>query len=235
MIAQRVIRLGSRLMLRRHAQLEILDAHHIPHDGACLLVARHYHHLLDGCAIYTATDRPLHLLVGLDWTGTGRLRWVMETLCCMSEWPVVLRPDALERENATPERRADARRLLRDATRSTAALLARGEAVLMFPEGFPVIDPHAGVARANPDSLLPFEQGMARLLSIAERRLDHPIPVIPIGFAYQDDGEGRWNITMRCGDAIRRSLDESLSQFEARVELHVRQLSGVTPPASHAD
>lgn len=42
-------------------------AEHIPSKGPALLVARHYHHLYDGLALYASVPRCLHILVTLDW------------------------------------------------------------------------------------------------------------------------------------------------------------------------
>lgn len=40
---------------------------HIPARGPALIVARHYHHLFDGLAMFAAISRPFYIVVALDW------------------------------------------------------------------------------------------------------------------------------------------------------------------------
>ncbi|HYH11574.1 MAG TPA: 1-acyl-sn-glycerol-3-phosphate acyltransferase, partial [Thermomicrobiales bacterium] len=224
-----VLRRGGRAVLSRQAVLDITGAEHIPREGPCVVVARHYHHLLDGCALYQATSRPLHILVGLDWTGSGLTRRGMETLCRMVDWPIVLRNDALEREGASASRRSEARRLLLEAMRQSIDLLAAGELVVMFPEGYPVVDPHAASPRAHPDGLLPFQPGVTRLVAQVERRLGHPVPIVPVGFRYRERERGRWEIEMRIGSPIYR--DGNICSDDGllwHLEEVVSELSGIS-------
>jgi 1-acyl-sn-glycerol-3-phosphate acyltransferase len=225
-IGQRVLRRGAAFVLGREAKLQVTGAEHIPGSGPCVLVARHYHHLLDGCALYQATDRPLHILVGLDWTGGGMLRSVMVGLSRMVHWPIVLRSDALDRQSASAGRRAEARRLLREATRDSMALLEAGEVLVIFPEGYPVIDPHEDHPRANTHGILPFQPGVARLAGIARRLLHHEVPLVPVGLAYSRTND-RWDIRMRIGPPV--SLEGNIPETDllALLECHVADLSGI--------
>ncbi|MDQ4044213.1 MAG: 1-acyl-sn-glycerol-3-phosphate acyltransferase [Chloroflexota bacterium] len=230
-IGQQVLRRGGRIILDRQATIDISGTEYIPSSGPCVLVARHYHNLLDGCALYAATGPPLQLLVGLDWAGTGLLRHVMERLSHTVAWPVILRLDALDREAATPERRSEARRLLREATRESVDLLAAGKVVVMFPEGYPVVDPHAKAQRANPEGMLPFQPGVVRLVRIAERRLGREISLVPVGFAYERRDGGRWEIAMCIGTPLSREGLESDTALLRALERQVAELSGITVSA----
>jgi 1-acyl-sn-glycerol-3-phosphate acyltransferase len=225
-IGQQVLRRGAAIVLDRQAKLHVTGTQHIPGSGPCVLVARHYHHLLDGCALYQATDRSLHILVGLDWAGTGMLRSVMEGLSRMVHWPIVLRPDALDRQSAPAGRRAEGRRLLREATRHSLALLEAGHVLVIFPEGYPVVDPHADGPRASMNGLLPFQPGVARLVSIAAQRLNREVPIVPVGFTYSRESS-RWDITMRIGPAVL--LDGNLRHADllTLLECRVADLSGI--------
>jgi 1-acyl-sn-glycerol-3-phosphate acyltransferase len=226
-IGQQVLRRGGKMILSRQATLRVLGREHIPAHGPCVIVARHFHHLLDGCALYSATSRPLHILVGLDWAGGGVTRRGMELLCRMVDWPIVLRTDALDREGATPARREEARRLMREATHTSIELLGAGEVLVMFPEGYPVVDPHADTHRALPDGMLPFQTGAVRLVGMAERRLERTIPIVPVGFRYETGEDGRWTIDMEVGSPIVRSEAPSDDALLRRLETTVRELSGL--------
>lgn len=203
-ISQAVMRAGAKRILRRGAELIITGREHIPATGACLLVAHHYHHLLDGCAFYAATDRTVHILVGLDWAGSGFSRRGMDILCSMAGWPVILRPNALDRARASTNRRAEAQRLMRRALRSLIDLLGAGEIVVVFPEGYPVVDPHGSPKQETGETFLPFEPGVVRLARMAEAR-GIAVPLVPVGFTYDRDKGGRWRIGMTIGAPIRRS------------------------------
>ncbi len=223
-ISQAVLRAGGKRVLAREAGLTITDREHIPSIGPCVLVAHHYHHLLDGCALYMATERPLHVLVGLDWAGSGRKRRSMEALCRMAGWPVITRPDALEQAQASTEQRTEARRLMRQAMRSSVELLADGQIVVVFPEGYPVIDPHESAKQASGDTFLPFEPGVVRLVRMAEMS-GRLIPMIPIGFVYERAHDGRWRITMHIGEPIQRADFANDNACLAALEETVHKLS----------
>jgi len=232
-IGQQILRRGGRAVLSRQATLKITGREHIPQTGPCLIVARHYHNLLDGCALYQATDRPLHILVGLDWAGTGLVRRGMELLCRMVDWPLMMRPDAVERAGVAASQRAEMRRLLLEATRRSVDLLEAGDLLVVFPEGYPVVDPHASTPRERPDGLLPFQQGVVRLASLAERRIGQAVPLVPVGYQYQPLNGGRWAIDMRIGPPVLREAEETDDTLRRRLEHLVGQLSGV--PGSRDD
>ena len=105
------------------------------------------------------------------------------------------------------------------------ALLGEGRIVLVFPEGYPNIDP-AYTPKSGEDAWLPFQPGVARLASMASSG-GAPIPVIPVGFHYQQGHE--WDVTMRFGPPLTipdRACEQAvLLGLEARV----RALSA--PPA----
>lgn len=224
-ISQAVLRAGGRRVLARDAAFAIEGAEWIPARGPCLLVVHHYHHLLDGCALYAATSRPLHVLVGLDWAGKGRKRRVMEALCRMAGWPVILRPDALRHD---PGRELEVRRRMRQATREAVDLLRAGQAVVVFPEGYPVIDPHGSPKAETGERFLPFAPGVVRLAAMAERAGAGSVPLVPIGLDYQREGEGRWAITLRVGTPMSRSEAGDDALLLATLETVVRELSGHT-------
>ncbi len=87
---------GSQALLRHHATCSVEGVEHIPLTGPTLIVAHHYHHLLDGCALLNSVPRRLHILIAPDWIDKRWLRVLMEFACRLVEWPIVLRADRLE-------------------------------------------------------------------------------------------------------------------------------------------
>ena len=218
-IGRRAITAVCRRSLRREATPTVEGVERVPATGPTLLVARHVHHLFDGCVLWTTLPRPLRILVAADWATGGPTRAVLEWACRTMGWPTVLRRDA----PSGPAARAASQRL-RQATKETVALLRAGEMVLVFPEGYPVVDPNPAPPRGL-DEMLPFRPGFARLAALAERDGRTRVAVVPIGFDY--DGGPPWTIRMRFGAPLHLAGGERPERFAARVEGEVRRLSGL--------
>lgn len=185
----------------------------VPARGPVLLVARHFHHLLDGSVLVRRVPRPIHIVVGLDWTADAAQRRWMERACRAAEYPIVLRPATLGERPAYA--RSELVRYTRSALRQTAELLRAGRVVLVFPEGYPNIDP--AFARKNgDDAFLPFADGYRRMIAQAERAGSERVALVPVGFHYTRGP--RWSILARIGPRCEGAPPE-------RVEAIVRELS----------
>ena len=66
-MAGQTMRLGARALAAGRVEMAATGLEYIPTDGPVLLVARHYHHLLDGVVLLVSIPRPVHILVTLDW------------------------------------------------------------------------------------------------------------------------------------------------------------------------
>jgi 1-acyl-sn-glycerol-3-phosphate acyltransferase len=176
------------------SSVRIEGLENIPATGPVMLVARHFHHLLDAAVLERNVPRPLHIVVGLDWTADAKQRAWMERACHAAHYPIVLRPATLG------ERGGFAREELLHYTRTglaeTSALLRAGRVVLVFPEGYPNIDP-AFARKTNDEAFLPFAPGYLRMIAWAERDATTRVAVIPVGFHYTRGP--RWSIVARIG------------------------------------
>lgn len=176
-------------------ELKCVGVEHVPLEGPVILAARHYHHLYDGVGLTAQIERPLHILVALDWINRRSTRAMMEALSRYAEWPVTLRSEAFgeiaeTRAPLKPSAYApnDVLPYQQRAHRQCLQLLSDGRAVVIFPEGYPAIDPHTSRgARTTP--LAPFKPGFARLAISASRRSGVPTKVVPVGIQ-ADDGSG---------------------------------------------
>lgn len=228
-ISWRVLRRGGRMVLSRQGRVRVEGIEHVPASGPVMIAARHYHHLLDGCALITAIDRPLHVVVGLDWIEGAMARRAMDALCRTARWPIVLRPDDARVTANTPrrtdvERDRDRRVALRMSARDVTSLLAEGRVVVVFPEGYPNIDP--SFTPKTGDAFLPFQPGFVRYARIAGRSGAGTVPIVPAGFAYERDaGSARWRVTLRFGRAIDLRAGAPDSDIVDEVERAVRTLS----------
>jgi len=201
----------------------------VPQEGPVLLVARHYHHLYDGVALYQTLPRELHFLVTLDWAQSRWIRYCMEAVTRLAEWPVVLRPDALTSgaDGVRPQkdsvfRESDIAAYQRRALRDAVQLLVDGKVLLIFPEGYPNIDPNYTPKKTR-DEFLPFNAGFAVIAGAAAKALGRHIPIVPVGLSYVE-GE-RWLAQVNFGRAFYAGDFPSRKQFVTRVEQEVQALS----------
>jgi putative membrane protein len=191
----------------------------VPRAGPVLLIARHYHHLLDGAVLVRHLARPVHIVVGLDWAANTRQRRWMERACAWARYPVILRPATTGSHGGYAA--SEVRAYLRSGLRDAAALLRDGRVVLVFPEGYPVVDPTASDATPrtrDAGGLLPFAAGFRTIADAARRRGARDLSIVPVGFRYEPRGK-RWRITVRFGAPLAANADV------ATVSGAVRELS----------
>jgi putative membrane protein len=217
---------GARLIARRNLAIEAQGLEHLPESGPVVVAARHVHHLYDGCALMTVTDRPVRILVGLDWVRGRTLRGLMEWACRAAGWPILLRPERLARQEGGAYRPDEVGRYLLGAVRDSVALLRAGELLVVFPEAYPNIDPHYTPKRAD-DDFLPFRPGFARLVALAQRG-GVPIPIVPAGLAYRQEG-GRWHVRLRLGAPLYLTGRADAPEIVRLVEEQVHLLSEPVP------
>jgi uncharacterized membrane protein/1-acyl-sn-glycerol-3-phosphate acyltransferase len=229
-ITQQVMRQGARALLG-NARVTVEGLEHLPANGPVLIAARHYHHLDDGCVLLATLPRSVHILVALDWVRTRWLRALMEVACRMARWPVVLREERLSAPDvqsayAAPEVGHYTRRGIRQAVE----LLRAGEALVVFPEAYPNVDP-SFTPKASADGFLPFRPGFLRIAQLAGRH-SAPIPIVPAGFAYSGDrAAAPWRITLRLGEPLFASDACDAQTFIQLVEQRVKALSGLARTA----
>jgi len=199
----------------------------LPSHGPALIVARHYHHLFDGLTLFAALRRRFHIVVTVDWVQKRRTRVFMESINRMARWPMLLRGDALKR-SGNEQRRLftinDVTRYQRRALREAVELLVEGRFLVVFPEGYPNIDP-TYTPKTEPDQFLAFKPGFVKILRAAEARLGAKIPIIPAGLRYE---QGKlWTGYLTLGRAIYRSETPNRDALIECLEIEVKRLSGL--------
>lgn len=217
----KVLRLGARAILRGW-QLRAAGVESMPTSGPMLLAVQHVHHLYDACALLAVSKRPLRFLVALDWVRTPWQRAVMERLCHWAGWPTILRPQRyrLPEPPAVYTREEVPRYLLR-GLRQALELLEREQVLVVFPEGFPKVDPHTPGARDQLGDA--FQLGVVWLAQQAARRIGYPVPVVPVGIRY--DISERASIMIRFGTPVAVSDTTDLEPVRAAIERQARALS----------
>lgn len=202
--------------LCRRVDLTVEGLDNIPREGAVMLAARHFHHFWDGCVLLATLPRPMRATVTLDWVNDPRLHRLMTAGNAMAGWTVLPRLDGNSRQPGGENAR------LLAASRLNVAALRAGEIVLVFPEGYPTIDPNP-TPKTSDDELLPFKPGFLRFAALAERDGRTSVPIVPVGFEYRRGPS--WTIAVRFG-APERPRPGDAGQL-ARIESEVRRLSGL--------
>jgi 1-acyl-sn-glycerol-3-phosphate acyltransferase len=188
--AWQALRRAGKLDLRRKVDLTVEGLDLVPASGPVLLAARHYHHLHDGAALMATIPRPMRILVGLDWIENTAAKRAMDRACAAAGWPVVMRrrPDAAGFS-------AEEARTLVAALEASVEVLRKGEVLLVFPEGYPTIDP-TWTPKTRDDELLPFHPGVVRI-ALRAAQAGIVAPIVPVGLEYHRGP--RWSLTMRFG------------------------------------
>lgn len=225
------MRLGARALAAGRVEMAATGLEHIPTDGPVLLIARHYHHLFDGVVLLASVPRPIHILVTLDWAKNNYAQRLMTLATTMARWPVVSRSDTLRKcvnrgDRTSREAIVTATAIKgyqRNALSDSVALLADGRILVVFPEGYPNIDPHH-TKKTKPEEFLPFKAGFATIVAAAEKRLGARVPMLPSGFHYTKNN--RWTARLNIGEAVYLEDFASRPLLVSYMEQRVAELSG---------
>jgi 1-acyl-sn-glycerol-3-phosphate acyltransferase len=230
-VMRTVMRLVADFLARGRLKAQTTGLHHVPARGPAILIARHYHHLFDGVALHWAIPRRIHLLVTLDWATHPFTRHFMELLLYAARWPAVLRVEALERQQSGAQHKhgfteADLVHYQHKALHESVRLLREGKLLVIFPEGYPNVDPHY-TPKTRADQMLPFKSGFAAIAAAAEKRLGTKIPLIPVGFRYAVDR--KWTAYTNFGRPLYAADFASRDALVKELERQVAALSHLSP------
>jgi putative membrane protein len=220
-LADGAIHTACRRAVRR-IDLSVEGLEHLPASGPAVIAARHFHHVYDGCVLVAVAPRPLKILVTLDWLHNAAGRQCMRAACRLARWPVVVRTGAQTRHDGPTA----ARRQLLAATREGVELLLAGQLLLVFPEGYPNVDP-SYTPKTGDDVFLPFRPGFLRIAALAERDGVTRVPIVPVGLEYRRGDRGR--VAVRFGQPVRLVPGRDVRDQVAAIEEQVRRLSGPMP------
>jgi len=232
-VSNRFIHAFSRWLAWRRLELHVEGLEHVPRTGPLVIAARHYHHAFDGAALFTASPRPLSLVVTLDWVTSRLGRACMERLARLARFPVLLREEALlpgpdgrvlhpNSAYSPAEVLPYGRRCMRDA----AELVTEGRALLAFPEAYPNVDPH--VTPKQDGRFMSFRGGFVSIAEIAARRLGAPVPIVPAGLCYEPGP--KWRAWLRFGAPLYAPDPRGAHDLVRAVQERVMALSEPAKP-----
>jgi 1-acyl-sn-glycerol-3-phosphate acyltransferase len=215
------LRVYAHIVVRRHLALSADGLEHLPENGPIILASRHVHHLYDACALLSIVPRPLHIMVALDWARSPLQRRLLEGATLLARWPAVIRSGSFGLNDKHQFHHGDRLPRLRRATYLALDVLRQHRALLIFPEGYPKVDPWPTPSREDAE-LLPFNRGCVDLAWIATRRLGESVPVVPIGLHYQSR---RSQLSVRVGSPLRVDRREERETVLRELGHRVAQLS----------
>ncbi len=222
-----IMRAGSQVLFRRKLIPHAEGLEHLPCSGPVLIAARHFHFFYDGYVLVRIVPRRLHTIVALDWLQSRALRLLIEFACSLADWPIILRGQQMrkhEEDEPWVYRRVEARRYLRRLIQAATRILGSGAILVMFPEGYPNIDPHP-TPKPDLDAFLPFQPGFIKLAELMERDGKTRVAIVPAGFSYTLDPGKPWHATVCFGPPLFRSDFASAEQLLQAVEEQVHALS----------
>jgi len=230
MIVDKAMRLIARGLAAKRLTTVVSGANHIPHAGPALIIARHYHHLFDGLALFAAIPRRFHIVVTLDWASNRPTKWFFSTINQLARWPTLLRTDAVKQRSSDARglfQSNDVRRYQRAAMKQSVDLLAEGRLLVIFPEGYPNIDPFY-TPKTSPEEFLPFKPGFVSIVRAAEKRSAEKIAIVPAGISYI---RGRpWIAKIRFGAPLYSDPNRSVRTLIDEAQRAVMDLSIADAP-----
>jgi putative membrane protein len=216
--AWKFLRTAGQQLIRRRIDLTVYGRDYLPKRGPMIVAARHFHHLYDGSILIATISVPTHIVVATDWAEHPATKFLLTRACRAAEWPQVIRTGG-----PTQPAPIDAGLAFRRASAESLALLRRGHGLIVFPEGYPNIDP-GSTPKKDETSFLPFQPGFVRLARQATAA-GIVVPIVPAGFRYRR-GE-RWSVELRFGEPRLLSSYASESAALAAIEAEVKMLSTI--------
>lgn len=190
--------------------VEVEGRSDVPVDGPLLLAANHPNTLMDVLLVATALDRRVGFVAKAP---LFRVPLLGALLRFFGAVPVERRQDGPLDEAARA--RNDA------ALRACEEAVARGGAVLIFPEGVSQDEPR----------LMPLKTGLARIALGAERRAPGRVVIVPVALVYDDPGTFRSRARVRFGQPIPVTPYAQLSAEEPEPFQAARALTGAVRDA----
>jgi len=181
----------ARLLLHVfYREVEVRGAEHVPREGPVLFVANHGNSLVDPMVLLALLPRMPRFLAKHTLWGNPAVR---PLLALAGSVPVYRRQDGDTARN--------------DETFATCfAVLARGGAVALFPEGLSHDAP----------ALQPLRTGAARIALGAREAGSAPVAVVPVGLTFEEKGRFRSRLLVSIGEPLRATPDADDTEEPAR-------------------
>lgn len=200
-LGQRVWRLLCRWLVRTfYSQAEVTGQENVPPTGPLLFCANHVNALVDAVVVQAGQERPIHPLAR---SGLFRSPLLRPLLAMIQAVPIYRRRTD---SNKVADSKNVGQSRNQDSFERCYEYLAKGRALLIFPEGQSHSDP----------SLRPLKTGAARLAAGFEERHGERPTIIPVGLIFPQKGRFRSEVLVQFGPPVPLPAMEDKDQ-EARI------------------
>jgi 1-acyl-sn-glycerol-3-phosphate acyltransferase len=219
---QRIARRLAKLVIYRKFAVIVTGQEKIPHTGPVLIAPRHFDGDHDPSLMLAITTRRVFFLAATDFVNDGfrykMIKFFHRKLGAAS----IDRMDSFyNRTNRNP------RLQYLNAGYKIVNLLLLGQAVIIFPEGWPDIDSHKTL-KDDANYVPGVQKGALDYVHLAQKRQRFPIPIVPVGIRYEMNTGGRPKIFVNIGNPFVIPLTEEgldFAPYEQRLYQLITSLS----------
>ncbi len=211
----RALRAAAAAALRWHyADVVVQGAGRIPSEGPLIIASNHPNALVDALVVCTTLRRRVLITARATLFEHPLLVFLLRTVGVVPLRRAKDELAAMQGGALTPARNAETFRLVTDA-------LARGGAVLIFPEGISHDEP----------MLAPLKTGAARMALAAAAANVHGVRVLPIGLIFEQKERLRSRVLVRVGEPIdidawrARTASDDASILTADIDVALRHVT----------
>ena len=167
----------AKLQLFRKFKLIVTGEENIPPTGPVILAPRHFHGDYDRHVMYAITHRRIFLLGATDFLKDGiQLKMGKYLYEKMGVVPIN-RPDSIFEKPSSG---------MMAAFKSIVRLLMLGQAVVIFPEGWPNVDSH-WTRKTAQDDVIEVKAGLFHFIDYVQKKKGIMVPIVPIGIRYTNE------------------------------------------------
>ena len=215
----------ARLTCLARLNVTVFGMENIPSSGPVVICPRHLHQKYDTSMLTSILPRKLFWVGATDWMKEGMQTWVVNWFYKLSGVVGVNRPEAdklLSEAGMKTSQYGKAPQLTK-TFREVTRLLLLGQAVVIFPEGWPTMGTRVTI---TPDAsgALEVKKGVFHFVHYTQQKMGVQIPIVPIGVKLEGEGPIRLDVVVKVGAPLyvpltsgRIGFDEDAKKLSARI------------------
>ena len=213
----RLIRFGGKVLIKGKYNIIEDGYENVPKDGPVVIAPRHFSGDFDPSLFYTLIQRRVFFLAATDWMKKGVEATVNKYIFKKLGAIPINRPDSIfEHANTN----------LLSAYKSIVRYLMLGQAIVVFPEGWPNIDSHYTPKKEN-DEEIEIRLGLFHFVDYVQKKKKIKVPIIPVGTKYVDHKRFRSDIIVNFGRPMYLPAKFDYAKYQALLQKEIKRLSHI--------